>query len=143
MRVYYLGVRTASQPSPPPPSPPSNKLPACVCVFQIIRNDVTPSIEMVAEKDLSDYGRFHRSSIGEFMTLFSKTFAERTRPGVRQAVEEQGACVRGVACAAVIIGFPCWLLVAGGTPRGTDILADCRQITCSTYMPGPRASPLS
>jgi hypothetical protein len=29
-------------------------------------------------------------SYGEFMTLFSKTVAERTRPGQRQDVEEQG-----------------------------------------------------
>lgn len=29
-------------------------------------------------------------SVGEFMTLFSKTVAERTRPGQRQDVEEQG-----------------------------------------------------
>jgi len=29
-------------------------------------------------------------SIGEFMTVFSKTVAERTRPGQRQDVEEQG-----------------------------------------------------
>jgi synaptobrevin family protein YKT6 len=30
------------------------------------------------------------TSYGEFMTLFSKTVAERTRPGQRQDVEEQG-----------------------------------------------------
>lgn len=30
-------------------------------------------------------------SYGEFMSLFSKTVAERTKPGQRQDVEEQGA----------------------------------------------------
>jgi hypothetical protein len=30
-------------------------------------------------------------SISEFLTLFSKTVAERTKPGQRQDVEEQGA----------------------------------------------------
>jgi hypothetical protein len=29
-------------------------------------------------------------SYGEFMTLFAKTVAERTKPGQRQDVEEQG-----------------------------------------------------
>ncbi|CAK7223104.1 palmitoyltransferase [Sporothrix curviconia] len=57
----------------------------------IIRNDggQNKSAELVAEKDLSEYSRFTRSSIGEFMTLFSKTVAERTKPGQRQDVEEQ------------------------------------------------------
>ena len=30
------------------------------------------------------------NSYGEFMTLFSKTVAERTKPGQRQDIEEQG-----------------------------------------------------
>ncbi len=34
-----------------------------------------------------------RPSYGEFMTLFSKTVAERTRPGQRQDVEEQGGLI--------------------------------------------------
>ncbi|KAL1903146.1 palmitoyltransferase [Sporothrix stenoceras] len=57
----------------------------------IIRNEggQNKSAELVAEKDLSEYSRFTRSSIGEFMTLFSKTVAERTKPGQRQDVEEQ------------------------------------------------------
>ncbi|KAL6898315.1 Longin-like domain-containing protein [Trichoderma evansii] len=59
----------------------------------IIRNDSQPAHEIVAEKELSAYSRFTRnnpsSSYGEFMTLFAKTVAERTRPAQRQDVEEQ------------------------------------------------------
>ncbi|KAL2065686.1 hypothetical protein VTL71DRAFT_3356 [Oculimacula yallundae] len=55
----------------------------------IIKNEVKPSVELCAEKDLSAYSRFTKNNYGEFMTLFSKTVAERTRPGQRQDVEEQ------------------------------------------------------
>jgi len=55
----------------------------------IIRNESKPSHELCAEKDLAAYSRFTRQNYGEFMTLFSKTVAERTRPGQRQDVEEQ------------------------------------------------------
>ncbi|KAF4126819.1 synaptobrevin-like protein YKT6 [Geosmithia morbida] len=78
----------------------------------IIRNISTPAHEIVAEKELSAYSRFTRNkcvplssvpyslpptltradgycSYGEFMSLFSKTVAERTKPGQRQDVEEQ------------------------------------------------------
>ncbi|PVH74533.1 synaptobrevin-like protein ykt6 [Cadophora sp. DSE1049] len=55
----------------------------------IIKNESKPSHELCVEKDLSAYSRFTRNSYGEFMTVFSKTVAERTRPGQRQDVEEQ------------------------------------------------------
>jgi len=55
----------------------------------IIKNESKPSVELCAEKDLSAYSRFTKNNYGEFMTLFSKTVAERTRPGQRQDVEEQ------------------------------------------------------
>ncbi|KPM39805.1 hypothetical protein AK830_g6765 [Neonectria ditissima] len=55
----------------------------------IIRNEAKPAYEICAEKELSAYSRFTRANYGEFMTLFSKTVAERTRPGQRQDVEEQ------------------------------------------------------
>ncbi|KIN07822.1 hypothetical protein OIDMADRAFT_37198 [Oidiodendron maius Zn] len=55
----------------------------------IIKNESKPAHELCAEKDLSAYSRFTRTNYGEFMTLFSKTVAERTRPGQRQDVEEQ------------------------------------------------------
>ncbi|PBP24005.1 synaptobrevin [Diplocarpon rosae] len=55
----------------------------------IIKNETKPSHELCAEKDLSAYSRFTKNNYGEFMTLFSKTVAERTKPGQRQDVEEQ------------------------------------------------------
>ncbi|MCJ1254553.1 palmitoyltransferase [Lignoscripta atroalba] len=76
----------------------------------ILKNEDKPAHELAVEKDLSSYSRFTRQksvalqlsytgtvanillwrySYGEFMTLFSKTVAERTRPGQRQDVTEQ------------------------------------------------------
>ncbi|KAH8681475.1 putative snare protein [Xylariales sp. PMI_506] len=55
----------------------------------VIKNDVKPGVELVSEKELSAYSRFTRGNYGEFMTMFAKTVAERTRPGQRQDVEEQ------------------------------------------------------
>ncbi|KAI1852440.1 hypothetical protein JX265_011073 [Neoarthrinium moseri] len=55
----------------------------------IIKNEQKPGVELVAEKELSAYSRFTKNNYGEFMTMFAKTVAERTRPGQRQDVEEQ------------------------------------------------------
>ncbi|KAI1908494.1 palmitoyltransferase [Ophidiomyces ophidiicola] len=55
----------------------------------ILRNETRPAVELCRETDLSSFSRFTRDSYGEFMTLFSKTVAERTRPGQRQDVEEK------------------------------------------------------
>ncbi|KAL3420145.1 synaptobrevin [Phlyctema vagabunda] len=54
----------------------------------IIKNESKPAHELCSEKELSSYSRFTRNNYGEFMTVFSKTVAERTRPGQRQDVEE-------------------------------------------------------
>lgn len=62
MKVYYLGV------------------------FDISK---TPADELCAEADLSEFSRFTRGQYQSFMTMFSKTIAERTQPGRRQSVEEQ------------------------------------------------------
>lgn len=73
---------------------------------QILKNESKPAHELCVEKDLSSYSRFTRDkwvclqtsqlqaadtavSYGQFMTLFSKTVAERTKPGQRQDVEEK------------------------------------------------------
>ncbi|KAF2135720.1 uncharacterized protein K452DRAFT_238826 [Aplosporella prunicola CBS 121167] len=55
----------------------------------ILKNEQKPAVELCAERELSTYSRFTRTSVGEFMSLFSKTVAERTKPGERQDVEEQ------------------------------------------------------
>ncbi|KAI1381753.1 putative snare protein [Hypoxylon crocopeplum] len=55
----------------------------------IIQNESKPGVELCAEKDLDSYSRFTRGNYGEFMSVFAKTVAERTRPGQRQDVEQQ------------------------------------------------------
>ncbi|KAK1067838.1 palmitoyltransferase [Friedmanniomyces endolithicus] len=73
----------------------------------ILRNEDKPAVELCAERDLSSYSRFTRGSVGEFMSLFCKTVAERTRPGQRQDVEEQSytfhAYARTEGAAGIII----------------------------------------
>ncbi|KAK5169350.1 palmitoyltransferase [Saxophila tyrrhenica] len=73
----------------------------------ILKNEAKPAVELAAERDLSSYSRFTRTSVGEFMSLFSKTVAERTRPGQRQDVEEQSytfhAYARSEGVAGIII----------------------------------------
>ncbi|KAL9618638.1 MAG: hypothetical protein Q9160_006679 [Pyrenula sp. 1 TL-2023] len=55
----------------------------------VLKNDISPARELTVEKDLSSFSRFTRDSYGEFMTMFSKTVSERTRPGSRQDIEEK------------------------------------------------------
>ncbi|KAG8530051.1 uncharacterized protein KY384_005533 [Bacidia gigantensis] len=55
----------------------------------ILKNENKPAHELAVEKDLSSFSRFTRDNYGQFMSLFSKTVAERTKPGQRQDVEEQ------------------------------------------------------
>ncbi|KAG9240899.1 Longin-like domain-containing protein [Calycina marina] len=71
----------------------------------ILRNESKPAMELVAEKELSSYSRFTRGSIGEFMTVFAKTVAERTRPGQRQDVEEQDNTFHAYARSEGICGI--------------------------------------
>ncbi|ESX02131.1 hypothetical protein KL918_003674 [Ogataea parapolymorpha] len=46
------------------------------------------TLELAEAKDLSSFSFFQRSSVGQFMTFFAETIAERTTPGQRQSVEE-------------------------------------------------------
>ncbi|WEW59185.1 palmitoyltransferase [Emydomyces testavorans] len=73
----------------------------------ILRNESRPAVELCREIDLSSFSRFTRDSYAEFMTLFSKTVAERTRPGQRQDIEEKSytfhAYARSEGVAAIII----------------------------------------
>ncbi|CAD6565394.1 MAG: palmitoyltransferase [Alectoria sarmentosa] len=55
----------------------------------ILKNENKPAHELCVEKDLSSYSRFTRDNYGQFMSLFSKTVAERTKPGQRQDIEEK------------------------------------------------------
>ncbi|KAL2755169.1 hypothetical protein ACRALDRAFT_2042946 [Sodiomyces alcalophilus JCM 7366] len=71
----------------------------------IIRNDTKPAVELVSEKELSAYSRFTKANYAEFMTLFSKTVAERTRPGQRQDVEEQDYTFHAMARSEGVCGI--------------------------------------
>ncbi|KAI4163891.1 MAG: hypothetical protein LQ342_002388 [Letrouitia transgressa] len=76
----------------------------------ILKNETKPAHELCAEKDLSSYSRFTRDNYGQFMSLFSKTVAERTKPGQRQDVEEKSytfhAYGRTEGVAGIIISDP-------------------------------------
>ncbi|KAK9458295.1 Longin-like domain-containing protein [Dipodascopsis uninucleata] len=54
----------------------------------IIRNSSKPAVELCCAKELNSFSFFERKSVGEFMTFFSSTVAERTSPSQRQSVEE-------------------------------------------------------
>ncbi|KAL6718331.1 palmitoyltransferase [Lecanora helva] len=76
----------------------------------ILKNENKPAHELCVEKNLSSYSRFTRDNYGQFMSLFSKTVAERTRPGQRQDVEEKSytfhAYGRTEGIAGIIISDP-------------------------------------
>ncbi|QLL32395.1 hypothetical protein HG536_0C05640 [Torulaspora globosa] len=61
MKIYYIGV---------------------------FRNGGERALELTEVKDLSQFGFFERSSVGQFMTFFAETVATRTAAGQRQSVEE-------------------------------------------------------
>ncbi|CDM34243.1 hypothetical protein DTO013E5_2363 [Penicillium roqueforti] len=55
----------------------------------VFRNDPKPAVELCGEKDLHGFSRFTRQSYDEFLMLFTRTVAERTKPGQRQDIEEK------------------------------------------------------
>jgi len=71
----------------------------------ILKNDIQPARELCVEKDLSSFSRFTRDSYGEFMSLFSKTVAERTRPGTRSDIEEKDYTFHAYARSEGIAGI--------------------------------------
>ncbi|CAG8794414.1 37053_t:CDS:2, partial [Gigaspora margarita] len=54
------------------------------------------SVNLTGEYELTGFGFFQRGSVQEFMKFFSKTVAERTRPGQRLSVEENTEGLAGV-----------------------------------------------
>ncbi|KAK9481395.1 Longin-like domain-containing protein [Lipomyces japonicus] len=70
----------------------------------IFRNSSKPSQELCAGKELSSFSFFERKSVGEFMTFFSNTVAERTLPSQRQSVEENEYIAHTYARAEGIAG---------------------------------------
>ncbi len=71
----------------------------------ILKNESKPAIELCTETELSSFSRFTRGNYAEFLTLFSKTVAERTRPGQRQDVEEQSYTFHAYARTEGICGI--------------------------------------
>lgn len=71
----------------------------------IIRNDPKPATELAFEQDLSSFSRFTRGSYGEFMSMFAKTVAERTRPGTRQDVEQNSSTFHAYGSSQGICGL--------------------------------------
>jgi synaptobrevin family protein YKT6 len=73
----------------------------------VLDNTKKPALQLCAAHELSDFSRFTRNEYGNFMTMISKTVAERTGPGQRQSVEEQDYVVhcygRSEGVAGVII----------------------------------------
>ncbi|KAL1977810.1 hypothetical protein VTN31DRAFT_669 [Thermomyces dupontii] len=73
----------------------------------VLRNDTAPAVELTGERDLSSFSRFTRENYNEFMMLFCKTVAERTKPGQRQSIEEKSytfhALGRTEGIAAIIV----------------------------------------
>ncbi|MCJ1485539.1 palmitoyltransferase [Schaereria dolodes] len=54
----------------------------------VLKNEQKPAVELCSETDLSSYSRFTRNNVAEFIHLFSKTVAERTKPAQRQTIQE-------------------------------------------------------
>ncbi|KAM0338056.1 hypothetical protein ACHAPU_011460 [Fusarium lateritium] len=71
----------------------------------IVRNQNKPAVELTSQTDLSAYSRFTRTSYSELMTLFSRTVAERTRPGQRQDVEEHDLTSHALGSSEGICGI--------------------------------------
>ncbi|VEU21595.1 DEKNAAC102482 [Brettanomyces naardenensis] len=46
------------------------------------------TLTLSEQKNLADFSFFQRGSVGQFMTFFAETIAERTKPSQRQSVEE-------------------------------------------------------
>ena len=81
MKLYYIGVSLNRE----------FKSRYLTNVNQIHKSDRKPAIQLCAEYELGEFSRFTRNEYKNFMTMFSKTVAERTSAGQRVAVEEQGA----------------------------------------------------
>ncbi|KAI0192698.1 Longin-like domain-containing protein, partial [Xylaria flabelliformis] len=66
-----------------------------------------PAVQLCAEYDLSEYSRFTRYEYASLMRTISRIVAERTAPGQRRSIEENGLQIhcfaRSEGVAAVVI----------------------------------------
>ncbi len=56
----------------------------------MLDNTQQPAVQLCGEYELGEFSRFTRGEYSKFMLMFSKTVAERTKPGQRQSIEENG-----------------------------------------------------
>ncbi|KAK4106239.1 snare-like protein [Parathielavia hyrcaniae] len=54
----------------------------------VLDNTKKPALQLCAAHELSEFSRFTKNDYGNFMTMISKTVAERTGAGQRQSVTE-------------------------------------------------------
>ncbi|EGS20788.1 synaptobrevin-like protein [Thermochaetoides thermophila DSM 1495] len=54
----------------------------------VLDNTKRPAVQLCAAHELSEFSRWTKNEYAAFMTMISKTVAERTNPGQRQSVEE-------------------------------------------------------
>lgn len=86
-------VASSPHPSLAPPSSPRRYRSLCATmkVFSLSVIQAPPNkspTTLVSATDLSSFSFYQRGSVGEFMSFFSKTIAERTPQGQRQSVQE-------------------------------------------------------
>ncbi|CCC08384.1 hypothetical protein SMACR_01930 [Sordaria macrospora] len=70
----------------------------------IYKNTEQPAVQLCGAHELSDFSRFTRDQYKNFMTMISRTVAERTKPGQRQSVEEQDYLIHAYARSEGVCG---------------------------------------
>lgn len=83
---------------------------------QIIRNTEKPAVQLSAAFDLSEFSRWTKNDYQNFMTMFAKTVAERTSPGQRLDVEEQGRLFPFLPLGALHTLTPAHILTSTSPP---------------------------
>ncbi|KAK3368125.1 Longin-like domain-containing protein [Podospora didyma] len=72
--------------------------------MKVFKNTEKPAVQLCGAHELREFSRFTRNEYGNFMTMISKTVAERTNPSQRQSVEEQDYVVHCYARSEGIAG---------------------------------------
>ncbi|CCJ29958.1 unnamed protein product [Pneumocystis jirovecii] len=70
----------------------------------VLRNDEKPAQELASAVNLSSFGFFLRSSISEFMILFSRMIAEETQAGQRKSFDQDNYALHAYSRSESIVG---------------------------------------
>ncbi|KAL2024639.1 hypothetical protein VTK56DRAFT_6840 [Thermocarpiscus australiensis] len=70
----------------------------------VLDNTKKPAVQLCSARDLNEWSRFTRNDYSNFMTMISRTVAERTSPGQRQSVQEQDYLVHCYARSEGVAG---------------------------------------